>query len=129
MPDAEYKPYSDAMSQTDPKAKAAAIEAYLTAFPTSACPGNKLDILVTLMATYSSFDAAKTLDAADRVLQLDPTNIRALVFEAYLRKAGADSITDPAGKQAAEGADCPQARRHDGRGLQDAARDGVPHLL
>jgi hypothetical protein len=101
MPDAEYKPYSDAMSQTDPKAKAAAIEAYLTAFPTSACPGNKLDILVTLMATYSSFDAAKTLDAADRVLQLDPTNIRALVFEAYLRKAGADSITDPAGKQAA----------------------------
>jgi hypothetical protein len=101
MPDAEYKAYTDALAQTDPKAKAAAIEAYLQAFPTSACPDTRLDVLVILMATDSQFDAAKTLETADKVLQLDPTNLRALTFEAFLRKQQADSLTDPAAKQAA----------------------------
>lgn len=102
MPDAEYKPYSDALAQTDPKAKAAAVEAYLAAFPQSACPATRLDMLVILMATYGQVnDTAKTLDTADKVLQLDPTNLRALVFETYLRKQSADALTDPAAKQAA----------------------------
>lgn len=101
MPDAEYKAYTDALAQTDPKAKAAAIEAYLQAFPKSACPDTRLDVMVILMATYSQFDAAKTLETADKVLQMDPENLRALTFEAYLRKQQADSLTDPTAKQAA----------------------------
>ena len=101
MPDAEYKPYNDAVGQADPKAKAAALEAYLQAFPKSSCPGVTQDTLVLLMATYSQFDAAKTLETADRVLQQDPTNLRALTFEAYLKKQSADPITDPAAKQTA----------------------------
>lgn len=100
MPDAEYKPYSDAMAQTTPQAKAAAIEAYLTAFPKSACPDAREDTLVTLMMQYYQYDPAKTIDAADRVLQLDPSNIRALIAEALFRKSQTDSITDPAAKQA-----------------------------
>jgi hypothetical protein len=98
MPAAEYAVYNNAMTQTDPKAKAAAIEGYLTQFPQSAV---KLATLVTLMATYSTFDSGKTLDAADRVLQLDPTNLRALTYETYLREAPAQAITDPAAKQTA----------------------------
>ena len=99
MPDAEYKPYTDAMNQTTPQAKAAAIEAYLTAFPQTCA---KLDTLVILMQTYySGNDYPKTLDAADRVLQLDPNNLRALLLEAAIRKGTADSLTDPAAKQAA----------------------------
>ncbi len=98
MPDAEYTVYNNAMTQSNLQAKAAAIEAYLTAYPNSSV---KQDTLVTLMTAYSQFDPAKTLDAADRVLQLDPTNLRALTFEAYLRKQNADSLTDPAAKQAA----------------------------
>ena len=47
------------------------------------------------MATYSSIDPAKTLDAADRVLQIDPNNFRALTFETYFRKAAADALTNP----------------------------------
>ncbi|MDP9038419.1 MAG: hypothetical protein M3O02_03975 [Acidobacteriota bacterium] len=101
MPDAEYKPYTDALAQTDPKAKAAAITAYLAAFPQSACPATRTDMLVILMATYSQFDAAKTLETADKVLQLDPGNLRALTFQAYLRKQSADALTDPTAKQAA----------------------------
>jgi tetratricopeptide (TPR) repeat protein len=97
MPDAEYKPYNDAMSQTTAAAKAAAIEAYLTAFPQSCA---KFDTLVVLMQTYYSVpDYPKTLDAADRVLQLDANNLPALVFEALIRKGSATS-TDPAANQA-----------------------------
>jgi hypothetical protein len=98
MPDTEYTVYNNAMTQTNLQAKAAAIEDYLTKYPNSSV---KQDTLVTLMTAYSQFDPAKTLDAADRVLQLDPTNLRALTFEAYLRKQNADSLTDPAAKQAA----------------------------
>jgi hypothetical protein len=101
LPDAEYAAYSNAMNQTDPKAKAAAIEAYLTAFPQSACPTSRPDTLVALMAAYvAASDPVKTLDAADRVLQLDPANLPALFYEAALRKGNADTATDPAAKQA-----------------------------
>jgi hypothetical protein len=98
MSPAEYKVYNDAISVTDPKAKAPALEAYLTAYPQSAV---KADTLQQLMLAYSQFDPAKTLDAADRLLQVDANNLRALTFEVYFRKSGADQITDPAAKQAA----------------------------
>src|SRR5436309_381187 len=99
MPDAEFKPYNDAITQTDPKAKAAALEAYLTAFPKSSCPNVTQDTLVLLMATYSQAgDAQKTLDTADRILQLDPNNLRALYGEAVIRKSLADANADPTAK-------------------------------
>jgi hypothetical protein len=98
MPPAEYNAYNSAITQTDPKAKAAALEAYLTAYPQSSV---KAATLEQLMLAYATFDPAKTLDAADRLLQVDPNNLRALTFETYFRLTGADSITDPAAKQAA----------------------------
>ncbi len=98
MSPAEYKVYNDAISQTTPQTKAPALEAYLAAYPQSAV---KTDTLQQLMLAYSGFDPAKTLDAADRLLAADPNNLRALTFEVYFRKASADQISDPAGKQAA----------------------------
>src|SRR5580698_2624183 len=98
MSPAEYTDYNNAIGQTDPKAKTAALEAYLTAYPQSAV---KASVLQQLMQAYSSFDPVKSLDAADRLIQVDPNNPLGLFFETYLRLAGADSITDPSGKQAA----------------------------
>jgi tetratricopeptide (TPR) repeat protein len=99
MPDAEYKAYTDAMNQSAPAAKAAAVEAYLTAFPQSCV---KLPTLVILMQTYAAAnDGPKTIDAAGRVLQLDPANLRALTFEVYFRNAAAMALTDAAAKQSA----------------------------
>ena len=98
MSPAEYAAYNAAIGQATPQAKAPALEAYLTAYPQSAV---KAATLEQLMLAYSSFDPAKTLDAADRLLQVDPNNLRALTFEAFFRKSGADSMTDPAAKQAA----------------------------
>lgn len=99
MPQAEYNAYNSAITQTTPQAKAPALESYLTTYPQSAV---KADVLQQLMLAYSQMnDATKTLDAADRLLQVDPANIRALTFEVYFRKTGADQQTDPAAKQAA----------------------------
>ena len=58
-------------------------------------------MLQQLMAAYSTFDPTKAIDAADRLLQVDPANVRALVFEVYFRGQAADAITDPAAKQTA----------------------------
>jgi hypothetical protein len=98
LPPAEYNDYTAAISQTTPQAQAAAFEAYLTKYPQSQV---KNDVLQRLMAAYSAFDPVKTLDAADRVLQVDPNNLRALTIKAYFGTTQADSITDPAQKQAA----------------------------
>ncbi|SNS82044.1 hypothetical protein SAMN05421770_102448 [Granulicella rosea] len=95
----EFKAYDDAVNkQTTPQTQAPALEAYLKAYPQSAV---KADVLQRLMIAYSSMDPAKTIDAADRLLQVDPNNLRALTFEVYFRKQTADAATDPAAKQAA----------------------------
>jgi len=98
MSPAEYNAYNSAIGQTTPQAKASALEAYLTAYPQSAV---KASVLEQLMLAYAGFDPVKSLDAADRLLQVDPNNLRGLTFETYFRLASVDTITDPAAKQAA----------------------------
>jgi hypothetical protein len=98
MSPAEYNAYNSAITQATPQTKAPALEAYLAAYPQSAVKGA---VLEQLMLAYAAFDPAKALDAADRLMQVDPNNLRGLTFETYFRLAGADSITDPAAKQAA----------------------------
>jgi hypothetical protein len=97
MSAAEYAAYNNAITQTTPQTKAPALEAYLTAYPQSAV---KAATLEQLMLAYSSFDPKKTVDAADRLLQVDPNNMRALTFEVYFRKQDGEQATDPATKQA-----------------------------
>lgn len=98
MPPAEYNDYNNAITQSTPQTKAPALEAYLAKYPQSAV---KADVLQQLMLAYSAFDPSKTIDAADRLLQVDPNNLRALTFEVYFRRQLADQLTDPAAKQAA----------------------------
>ena len=99
MSQEEYAAYNNATTQTTPAAKAAAFEAYLKAYPNSAV---KADVLNQLLFAYSQTqDQAKTLDAADRLLAVDPNNIRALTFEVFYGRADADKLTDATAKQAA----------------------------
>jgi hypothetical protein len=93
----EYAVYNNAITQTDQKAQAAALEQYLVQFPQSAL---KEDTLGRLLALYSTFDAAKTLDAADRLLKVNPNNVKALYAEALILKSQAAAITDPTAQQA-----------------------------
>jgi hypothetical protein len=99
MSQEEYAKYQNAVNQTTPAAKAAAFEDYLKAFPNSAV---KADVLSQLMFAYNAAgDIPNTLSAADRLLAIDPNNLRALTFQVYYRRADADKLTDPAARQAA----------------------------
>jgi hypothetical protein len=93
----EYKDYTDAIGQSTPAAKAAAIETFLTKYPNSVV---KVGLLEALMATYQqSGDQAKTLGTADRLLAVDPGNLRGLFIEVYLEGTQASAKTSPAEAQ------------------------------
>jgi hypothetical protein len=93
---AEYNDYSNATSQSAPAAKAAAIETFLTKYPNSVV---KKDLLVQLMTIYQASDLNKTLDAANRLLAVDPNNLRALALSVYIEKSQAAQKTAPADAQ------------------------------
>jgi hypothetical protein len=84
---AEYNAYTNAIGQSAPAAKAAAIESFLQQYPNSIVKGEMLEQLVG--AYQATQDTAKTFDAAKRLLQVDPNNLRALTFVVYVEKAQA----------------------------------------
>jgi hypothetical protein len=94
---AEYNDYSNAISQSSPAAKASAIEAFLTKYPNSVV---KEEMLEQLMAAYQAQNNMdKTVDAASRLLQTDPNNLRALAITVYIKKAQAAQKSTPADQQ------------------------------
>jgi hypothetical protein len=88
---AEFNSYQNAITQTDPKAKAAASEAFLTQYPQSVV---KLTVLNGLVYAYAAFDATKAVDASKRLLQMDPNNLGAMYMIAAIDKQQA--ATNPA---------------------------------
>lgn len=84
---AEYNAYINAIQQQNPAQKAQALEAFLQTYPSSVM---KTDALELLMVSYQQAgDAQKSLDAANRILQADPNNVRALALLAYNYRAAA----------------------------------------
>jgi len=96
---AEYNAYVNAVQQSDPAAKAQAIEAFLQTYPNSVM---KEDALVQLMSAYQQAgNTQKTVDTANRVLQANPSNIRALALLAYYYR----TMASQGGADAAKNAD------------------------
>jgi len=85
---AEYNAYTNAIGQSTPASKAAAIESFLQQYPNSVVKKQMLEQLVS--AYQATGDTAKTYDAAKRLLQVDPSNLRALTFVVYVDKAQAN---------------------------------------
>ncbi len=106
---AEYNAYITALNQQQPEMKASALETFLQQYPNSVM---KVDALELLMATYQQIgNQAKVEDAAQKLLQADPNNLRALALLAYLRRAAAEAGQNP--QQNAQ-----EARQYAERGLQ-----------
>lgn len=81
---AEYNAYTNAVGQSSPAAKASAIEQFLQQYPNSVV---KVEMLEQLMAAYEQAgQAEKELDAANRLLQVEPNSIRALTIVVYMEK-------------------------------------------
>jgi hypothetical protein len=109
---AEYNAYVGAVQQTDPASKVSGLEAFLTQYPNSVM---KEDALAYLMAAYQQTgNQAKMLETAQKVLQANPCNIRALALVAYTKQAAGvagqnaqQNFTD-AGQAAEKGLQCLQ---------------------
>lgn len=85
---AEYNAYTNAIGQSSPAAKAAAIESFLQQYPNSVV---KQEMLEQLVGAYQATgDTSKTYGAAKQLLQVDPNNLRALTFVVYVEKAQAN---------------------------------------
>ncbi len=90
---AEFNAYQMASTQADPKAKAAALETFLTQYPQSVVKSSVLD---TLIDTYQGLqDPDKTVGAASRLLQVDPTNMKAIFISVLIKKGQCGKTSDP----------------------------------
>src|SRR5580692_2815947 len=80
---AEYAAYQQASTQSDPKAKAAALESFIQTYPQTVL---KNDILNMLLDTYQGLgDADHALSAATRLLQADPNNLKAIFMSVAIK--------------------------------------------
>ena len=107
---AEYNSYVNAVGQGNPAQKAQTLEAFLQTYPNSVM---KEEALEQLMSAYQQAgDAQKTIDTANRILQVNPNNIRALALLAYNYRAAASQ----GGPQMQQNLD--KAKEYGEKGLQ-----------
>ncbi len=94
---AEYNAYAAAVGVSTPQAQENAMEQFLQMYPQSVV---RADILQRLMSDYQQTNNVdKVLDSAKRLLQVDPTNLRALAFATYLLRSQAGQKSNPADAQ------------------------------
>jgi tetratricopeptide (TPR) repeat protein len=98
---AEYNAYVGAVQQTDPNAKISGLEAFLAQYPNSVMKEDALELL--MVAYQQANNQAKMIDAAQRILQVNPNNLRALALLSYIKRAQAEAGQD-AQKNLADGA-------------------------
>jgi hypothetical protein len=89
---AEYNAYQMATTQSDPKAKAAAIEDFLTKYPQSVVKKTMLDMLIDSYQQQGDMD--KTVSAASRLLQIDPSNLKAIYISVFIKKGQCAKTSD-----------------------------------
>ncbi|MGO8720663.1 MAG: hypothetical protein ACLQMO_15830 [Acidobacteriaceae bacterium] len=91
---AEYNAYNSAISQPTPQAQESAIEGFLDQYPNSVVKQQVLEILMD--AYMHTGNTSKALDTSRKIIEIDPTDLRALVTGAYVLKAEAGQKTNPA---------------------------------
>jgi tetratricopeptide (TPR) repeat protein len=124
---AEYNAYMGAEQQTDDAAKISGFEAFLKQFPNSSYKEDALELL--MIAYQKTNNQPKMLETADKILQVNPCNLRALALIAYSKQAAA---TGPSAQQSLSeaghvGGRLGQAEKHDQRDLQQRGRHGRIH--
>jgi tetratricopeptide (TPR) repeat protein len=106
---AEYNAYVGAVQQQDVAAKISGLEAFLAQYPNSVM---KDDALELLMGAYQqSGNQAKMIETAQRLLQANPNNVRALALLAYSKRTMAQAGQNPQQNLA-------EAKQYGEKGLQ-----------
>jgi tetratricopeptide (TPR) repeat protein len=109
---AEYNAYVGAVQQSDPAARVSGLEAFLTQYPNSVMKEDGLELL--MIAYQQTNNQAKMLETAQKVLAVNPCNIRALALVAYAKQGMAQANQNPqqnfadAGQAGEKGLQCLQ---------------------
>jgi tetratricopeptide (TPR) repeat protein len=91
---AEYNAYQMFSTQTDPKQKIAAGDAFLEKYPQSVVKNAVLDSL--LDAYQATGNPEKVLDTANKLLQVDPNSMKAILYSVMIKKGQCGQKSDPA---------------------------------
>ncbi|HEY3704549.1 MAG TPA: hypothetical protein VGL22_05770 [Terracidiphilus sp.] len=81
---AEFNAYQMFSTQSDPKAKAAAGEEFLSKYPQSVVKGAVLDQMID--SYQAAGDQDGVLKTADRELQVDPNSLKAILYSVLIKK-------------------------------------------
>jgi hypothetical protein len=91
---AEANAYNNAIGQADPKARAAALDGFLTQYPNSKVKNSALE---TMMNDYAqSGNVPKAIDAASRLVAAEPNNLDGLASLVFYKRATAGDKPDAA---------------------------------
>jgi tetratricopeptide (TPR) repeat protein len=93
LPADQYNAYQNATTQSDPAAKAQALENFLQTYPQTPVKKTILDQL--LDAYRKAGNGPKAVDAAGRLLQVDPNNLGAIFWSVYFDTADCKKAVDP----------------------------------
>jgi hypothetical protein len=93
LPADQYNAYNTAITQTDPAAKASALESFLTTYPQTPVKKTVLDQLID--AYQQAKNLPKALDAAKRLLQLDANNMKAIFISVFIETTQCKQGVDP----------------------------------
>ena len=80
----EFHAYQNASAQSDPGARASALESFLLAYPQSVVKKAVLDQLIDSYQATKNGDS--TLSAASRLLQVDPNNLKATFISVSIKR-------------------------------------------
>ena len=115
---AEYNAYNQAYTQSDPKAKAAALESFIQQYPQSVV---KLAVLKMLVGAYQQLgDSDHLLSASTALLQMDPNNLEAILFSVAIKNSNCKKSVNQATGVAADSQSCDDAALLAQKGLKVA---------
>ncbi len=124
LPAAEYNAYQTATTETNPKAKAAALEGFLKTYPKSPV---KKEVLDQLMDAYRQLgDLDQELSASTRLLQIDPHDLKALLYSVLIRKSQCSKTVNGSTGISSDPQTCNEAASLAQKGLALTKPDNVP---
>jgi hypothetical protein len=119
----EFNAYQNATTQSDPKAKAAALESFLTTYPQSVV---KKPVLMMLLETYQGLgDADHVVATASRVLQVDPNNFEAIAYSVGIKRVQCTRSIDQKTGKTNDAQTCDDGATMAAKGLTIGKPDGV----
>src|SRR5690348_9780747 len=93
LPPAEFNAYQTATTESNPQQKAAALESFLKTYPQSPV---KKEVLDQLMDTYRQLgNLDQELSASSRLLQVDPNDLKAILYSVIIRKTQCAKAVSP----------------------------------